>query len=308
MVLHYLLLIVLYSSYPLFAGYENHLKKALNKTPISNMKGIDYIYMINLDERPEKFEKSISQLHPYGIYPYRFSAVNGWKLPLEVINDVGVKYEPGMTPFMASTYTKDAFGFITELHEVMSVPGRSYFVHCLSRGAIGIYLSHLSVLKDAYDSKYERIWIMEDDIEVLGNPRIISDLIKKLNKLVGKKGWDILFTDKDFRNPWGQYVASVEVAQRPNFNPSHVEKLKKRKNISEDFSRVGGRYGAASMIVNRKGMKKILKFVSKYSIFIPYDLDFGLPPKIKLYSLNYDLVSQLAQAISDNGTPPPPIR
>ncbi|MFI5334690.1 MAG: hypothetical protein ACHQT8_05960 [Chlamydiales bacterium] len=31
-------------------------------------------------------------------------------------------------------------------------------------------LSHLSILQDAFDSGYETIWVMEDDIEVVRNP------------------------------------------------------------------------------------------------------------------------------------------
>ena len=70
------------------AAVADHFKKALGKSDIHRMKNIDFIYMINLDQRPEKFEKCINQLHPFGIYPYRFSAVNGWELTIEAINDV----------------------------------------------------------------------------------------------------------------------------------------------------------------------------------------------------------------------------
>src|SRR5437868_12063325 len=67
----------------IFASVDQHFKKALGKSDIHKMKNIDFIYMINLDERPEKFEKSVQQLHPFGIYPYRFSAVNGWELSMD---------------------------------------------------------------------------------------------------------------------------------------------------------------------------------------------------------------------------------
>jgi acetolactate synthase-1/2/3 large subunit len=41
-------------------------------------------------------------------------------------------------------------------------------------GAIGIALSHLSILQDAYDSGYETVWVMEDDV----------DIMQKVNKLL----------------------------------------------------------------------------------------------------------------------------
>jgi GR25 family glycosyltransferase involved in LPS biosynthesis len=288
-----------------FGGFENHVKPALNKSHIHRMRNIDFIYMINLDQRPEKRDKSLSQLRPYEIYPYRFSAVNGWELTLDTINDVGVKYEPWMQQgMMATTYVLQD-GQPVQQHEIMQVPGRTYFVHCMGRGTIGIALSHLSILKDAYDSGYETIWVMEDDIDVLHDPRILPDLIEKLDKLVGKKGWDILFTDIDFRDRVGNHIPCTAYAPRPNFTPNDPNKFARREVISPDFSRIGARYGAHSMIIRRSGMRKILNFIRQYSIFLPYDMDFVLPPNIKLYCLNYDVVSQLTHAISDNGTPPP---
>lgn len=289
-----------------FGGFEAHVKQAPNKSDIHRMRNIDFIYIINLDQRPEKLAKSLAQLNSYCIYPYRFSAVNGWELSLNTILDVGVKYEPGMQKEMlATTYVADEKGQPSPQHEIMDVHGRTYFVHCMGRGTIGIALSHLSILKDAYDSGYETIWVMEDDVDVMDDPRKIPALIDKLDKLVGKKNWDILFTDIDFRNAEGQHVPCTAYAPRPNFTPPDPSKFAKREKISSDFSSIGARYGAHSMIIRRSGMKKLLKFFNKYSIFLPYDMDFVLPPEIKLYCLNYDLISQLPRAISDNGTPPP---
>lgn len=98
-VLFFLLLVKM----PLSAGVEDHLKKAENKQCQNPLRNIDFIYMINLDQRPEKFQKSCEQLSVYGIVPYRFSAVNGWELSLSVINDIGVKYHPNMPSDMMGT-------------------------------------------------------------------------------------------------------------------------------------------------------------------------------------------------------------
>lgn len=293
--------------FSLIGTFEDHLKKALNKTNKSRMQNIDFIYLINLDQRPEKLTNSLNQLQPYGINPYRFSAVNGWDLTVEEINDIGVKYEPGMPQdILATSYIPGDHGTPIPRHEIMSSSERGYFVHCMGRGTIGIALSHLSILKDALDSGYETIWVMEDDIEVLQDPRVLPSLIKKLDKLVGKKGWDILFTDIDFKDVNGNHVACLQAdLRRPNFTPPDLEKFAKRENISSDFSRIGARYGAHSMIIRRSGMRKLLNFFRQYSIFLPYDMDYILPPNINLFTLNYDLICQLTHAISDNGTPPP---
>lgn len=287
----------------LFSGFEHHLKPVLDKSENHDLRNIDFIYIINLDERPEKLAKSLAQLHPYGIYPYRFSAINGWKLSLDTINDVGVKFEPWMQVGMMGTYFLTRDGKLTTEHEIMHVSNKTYFVHLMRPSIIGIALSHLSILKDAYDSGLQTIWVLEDDIDVIRDPRIIPHLIDKLDAIVGEDGWDILFTDIDFRNSEGKYVPCTEYAPRPNFIPKDSTKFAKREQISEDFVRIGARYGGHSMIVRRSGMEKLLNFIRQYAIFHAIDVDYILPEDIRLYSLTYDVVSQLPNALSDNFSP-----
>lgn len=285
------------------ADLEDHLRKIPSKPPGHTMRGIDYIYMINLDQRPEKWELSVSQLALYGISPFRFSAVNGWELSLETINDVGLKFSPEMEGgFMATCYPLG--GNFEPSHEIINQYGRTYFCHCLARGTIGIALSHISILKDAYDSGYETVWIMEDDIEVKQDPRILSDLIDRLDTLVGKDNWDILFTDKDQHDTHGNYNPCYWPTKRPDYITfTKTNNFHLRKTISEDFWQIGARYGAHSMIVRRSGMKKLLQFFMAHQIFLPYDLDFFLPQGIKLYAVLNDVVTNLSKALSDNGGP-----
>jgi len=285
------------------ADLEDHFKKISDKSGVHQIKNIDFIYTINLDQRPEKFQHCLDQLAPYGIVPYRFSAVNGWELSLEAINELGIKYEPS---WMTSGQWGTRYligGDSQPYHEIVEIPGNLYFSHCMSRGAIGIALSHLSVLQDAYESGYDTIWVMEDDIQVIRDPHLISDLIDYLDVIVGKEGWDILFTDPDTKNGQGNYVPCAAYAWRPNFTPSNPERFVERQEISPDFRRIGARYGAYSMIVRRSGMKKLLNFFKHYHIFLPYDMDFTQPNDIRFYTLTYDLVSTLPKALSDNGSP-----
>ncbi len=283
----------------LHAGLEQYFKKADGKTDQYKIRNIDFIYVINLDQRPEKYEHCVKQLAPYGITPYRFSAVNGWELSLETINNVGVKFQPDMQGnFWGTSYLT---GEETH-HEIIQNYGQTYFCHCMSRGAIGIVLSHLSILQDAYDSGYETIWVMEDDIEVVSDPHILSDLIDKLDTIY-KDRWDVLFTDRDTKNQNGEYVPCLAYALRPNFTPPNPQKFLSSQNISEDFRAVGARYGAYSMIVRRSGMKKILDFIKTNHIFLPYDMDNFLPPPISLVAVEKDVISTLPTALSDNGRP-----
>src|SRR5438309_6475026 len=106
--------------------------------------------------------------------------------------------------FMATSYLPG--GAFQQHQEVIRTYGRTYFGRGMERGTIGIVLSHLSVLQDAYNSGYETVWVMEDDIEVVRNPRLISGLIEQLDMKIGKGNWDILFTDQDTRDKNGNYV------------------------------------------------------------------------------------------------------
>jgi hypothetical protein len=76
------LFVPLLATFLLCADLEDHLKKVDRSASIateSSLRNIDFIYMINLDQRPEKWKLSVDQLAPYGITPCRFSAVNGWR-------------------------------------------------------------------------------------------------------------------------------------------------------------------------------------------------------------------------------------
>jgi GR25 family glycosyltransferase involved in LPS biosynthesis len=289
-------------SSPYSIHLEKHFKKPRSKSNIHKMKNIDFIYTINLDQRPEKFQHCIDELEPYGIFPYRFSGVNGWELSFESLNSLGVPYESWMDNDLWGTFYKE--DDISKLHdEILQIPLKNYYCHCMSRGAIGIVLSHLSVLQDAYDSGFETIWVMEDDIQVIRNPHLISEYIERLDQLVGKDSWDILFTDRDTKNNQGEYVPCTSFAKRPNFSPENTSRFGTRIPISDDFTKIGARYGAYSMIIQRSGMKKILDFIKTHHIFLPYDMEFFLPNDIAMYAVIDDIISFQPGSPSDNSLP-----
>ena len=300
MLLRILLVVCALSASPLSAKLEDHFKKITCCRKNHRIRNVDFIYMINLDKRPEKFASCKKLLQPYGIHPYRFSAVNGWELTLADINDVGLKYAAGMrTDIKGTYYPLDGTG---PCHEKMTVPGRTYFSHCLSRGAIGCALSHMSILHDALKKGYKTIWIMEDDIAVVQDPRKVSGLIKALDKQVDKK-WDILFTDPDtINNATGQYIPCSSYAEHPDFSPSRPSRFAKRTDISTQFRRIGARYGAYSYIVRRSGIKKIHRFIMQHKIFLPFDMEFYLPANMRIYTVRDAVVSTQRYALSDNGS------
>lgn len=282
---------------------EQFFQPADNKPRRSSIDQIDQVYMINLDQRPEKFALTANHLRSYGIDPYRFSAVNGWELPNAALNKIGVKYHSGMSReiFMGTVY-REIDGKEYQSNEYIQEEGVSYFSLGMSRGAIGIVISHLSILQDAYDSGYHTIWVMEDDVEVIEDPKQLPGLIQQLDLI--QDDWDILFTDTDTKDSQGNHVPCRAMAARVNFNMDPISTFPQRfYPISADLSRIGMRYGAYSMIIRRTGMKKILDYYKTYQIFLPYDMDFWLIPDLKMYCPNKDIVSHRAGSLSDNGSP-----
>jgi GR25 family glycosyltransferase involved in LPS biosynthesis len=283
--------------------FEPHLHSFQVDREAHRMEEIDCIYMINLDERPEKFAQAAMQLQLYGINPYRFSAVNGWKLPLSAMDEIGLKlsHESPQEEFLGSTYLEEA-GKEYIHTEFVGAKEVAYFTRYLARGAIGIVLSHLSILQHAYTQGYETIWVMEDDIEVLEDPRQIPSLLRELTQLV--PDWDIFFTDIDTKNAQGQRVPCRALAARPNVAISPLAAFfEKFYAVGNNFYRTGMRYGAYSMILRRSGIKKILDYYRAHRVFIPYDMDFWLCPDLKMFYFNRDIVSHRAGSPSDNNKP-----
>jgi len=250
----------------------DHLKKIENKTSGHSMRNIDFIYMINLDHRPEKFQKSMEKLAPYNIYPFRFPAINGRELSLEVINDIGLKYQPWMTPINALYFISTD---CPPIKEKMHVIDRTYFAF-KSLGALGCLLSHLSILVDAYNSGYETIWVLEDDIEVKKNPHILSDMIEKLDQEIGKENWDYFFTDKDYVDSQGKPVKSQGIPARPDLDTHIKNRYRKEYCFDEtvgSFRKIGARFGTHSMIIRRSGIKKMIDYFNKHRVFFPIDVE-----------------------------------
>ncbi len=167
----------------------------------------------------------------------------------------------------------------------------------MSAGIKGCLLSFLSVFSDAYHSGYETVWIMEDDIDVVEDPRQLPGLIRELDQLV--PDWDILYTDIDTKDFYGKRVPSLAIYPRPNFPPQPLDFYLRKIPVNETFQEIGMRYGCYSMIVRRSGLKKILEYFTTYRLFLPIDLDLLFVPGLKQISLTRDVVSTLPGIKSD---------
>lgn len=280
---------------------EPHLRRVSGKLHESTMPSIDFIYLINLDRRPEKYKKSINALAPYGIVPHRFSAVNGWELSSRALDELGVFYEIGTPEGPLSTVFRREGGAEFSSFEIMKEPNVSYYCHSFTRGAIGCILSHLSILQDAFESNYNVIWIMEDDIRVVEDPHRLSSLTLELSQIA--PDWDILFTDDEIKGADGGQVYCGGILPRPLVTLQPFSYYEQRVDVHPDMIRLGLRYGSHSMIISRAGIAKILTYFKKNKLFFPYDMEYCCIPDIQMYACKYDIVTNIAGGPSDLGTP-----
>lgn len=274
----------------------NHFKEAPNKENFNQIDGIDFIYVINLDKRPEKWANTALEFQKYGLKPYRFSAVNGWELSIEAVNDLGLVYRPGMTPLMSTNFV-EVEKKILQNPQFMSCYDRVYFSFGTFLGHIGCTYSHLSVLFDAFKSGYETIWLCEDDVVLQQDPHQLPVLIKELDSIVGQGGWDILFTDPD------QYVKSSGIPKRPNLDCSvayrYSKKFTDNSQIHPHFKKTSSRYGTYSMIIRRSGMVKILNYFMKEKMYNALDEELMMVPNLNKFGLTFNLVYNPPESLTN---------
>lgn len=271
-----------------YANITDYLKAGFGKAAKNqSIEGIDAIYVINLDQRPEKFQKITDQFLAYGIQPYRFSAIYGWDLSKVALYEVGMEYQKDMVMGKwASTYSSKKDGAYRELLD-QNCSGKRFVSTSVSPGAIGRFLSHLSILQNAYKQGYKTIWVLEDNVSLQDDPHQLSSYIKKLDKIVGEK-WDVLSTG--IQHPKrDEELFAIEHIWRPDIPLPNQEQLFKQINLNKDFVKIGHGIRPHSVIYRRSGIKKILDFEKKHSLFNTYENELSLIPNIKMFALKHNL-------------------
>lgn len=270
-------------------------KNVANKIQIGN---IDFIYLINLDRRPERLHRSLQQLAPYGVKPHRVSGIDGWALQQDVFDDIAMIVEPSMqydqpvqVSFQPGNYPSTPFAKVAA--------GQRCLHSQTAAGVIGCSLTHLSILEDAYLSGYERIWVLEDDFTVNGNPHDLAELIEQLNSAVGKLGWDLLYTDDD--DCYTAQSVNCHCGSRVWMRPGRpiAARLVEKTVVAENFFKIGGRTQAHSYVVQRSGMEKILSYIKQNRFFFPLDTEIPCIEGLRIYNLKTDLVHGRDRMYSD---------
>lgn len=274
-------------------SYQELIQKHLVKCQTletSRIKNIDCIFVINLDQRPEKLERVLSQLKSFNIAPNRLPAIYGWTLPNTVYEDVGLKWQPGMN-WNGSIFLRQ-----TESRPVTQpCEGSAIFYPRMSHGAVGTALSHLSVLQNAYDAHFQAVWVLEDDATIQKDPRSLSKYMEKLDQFAGCDGWDILYTDD---------VTHFEpftpgTIWRPDMPDIDFAPFYEYSAAGDDFYRIGGRCQAHSYIIRQSGIEKILDFAFHHGLYLPYDVEIAFVPEIRFFNLKHNVVYGGTLANSD---------
>lgn len=220
----------------------------------SGMNIIDCVYVINLEKRSDKWIRTKEALNKYLIYPNRVNAFNGW--------------------LMTQEEKQNLFGTYPII---------------LRGGEIGCLISHISVIRDAYQRGYECIWVCEDDIAIYESPHKLRRILTKLYSLI--PDWDVLYTDIDSKDSEGNRVPSISSLFRPDQQYHSLDYYTTTKQIHKDILEIRQRFGAYSMLISRRGIEKILNYFSNVYLWASYDVDIHYIPSIKEFSLTRDLIS-----------------
>jgi GR25 family glycosyltransferase involved in LPS biosynthesis len=244
-----------YSNRPSYSQKTDLLSllKPLEVTPQqTGIEGIDSIYCINLDVRQDKWKAMQKRLSDQGIKANRVPAINGWK---EIARE---QVKAIQKPYKAR----------------------------LNKGQVGCLLSHLSILKDAENRNFDRVLILEDDVNFIADMKNLSGYLEKISALDPE--WDLLFLD--------DWTLAKNLGGRPPENRSHSkmsEIIKKPKELlaGTNFVRTYYRQGAYAMVVSKKGARKISEYFASTPVYFAYDLEFNHIHNIKMYETDKDFVT-----------------
>jgi len=151
------ILLVLLSFSTLFIKKRERFKCA---TP----KGVNKIFVINLDRDKSRYERINQRLDMLGVEFERVSGVDGGTLDIDKLK------EDKKIIFRENSF----FGNTKKNRNSL-------------QGSIGCAFSHRKIWKIIKDQKYDKALILEDDVVI---PNNITSLIEKLEY---PEGWDIIF-------------------------------------------------------------------------------------------------------------------
>lgn len=270
---------------------ERSYKEAKHKRPFHVIAGIDYIYVINAKKDIGKFRELKKRFSKYDIVPYRFDAVDASNLTYKTLSNVGYRTGKAME-FDATEVTRDGKNTIFR-NAMIADPKAVYFHQSMTLGSIARNLDFLSVMYDAYKSKYKVAWIMQDNVQILIDPNVLTGCLVEMEEQDPK--WDILYTDLGSRDKHAPSYEDFIQPMRPDVEFEEPGFYASRRTESYmscyPAMRLGLRTGAESFLVSRAGMRKILSYYHKHRLFIPFEVEIQLIESLNSYELCREVVT-----------------
>jgi hypothetical protein len=189
------------------------LKKAKRKNKSAhNMPGIDFIYVI-ANKKCHRFNGLMRSFSRYGINPYRFTAFESKDISFNTMFRACIHGSRRYSGFEANRLIVRGGKFVLDKRKMSSAKegyvNRAMSIKCISRA-----LSHISIIKDAIDSGYEHIWIMDSGTELRRNPHDLSIYVAKANEEI--PDWTSLYTDYSERDQADQLKPLTKFYLRPD--------------------------------------------------------------------------------------------
>ena len=271
-------------------SFEDCFKKAKHKRDTHSILGVDMIYVINEHKNLRQFKQIKKDFDDYGIVPYRFNAVDPKSMSYTMLSKVGVRMINTRSDFTALRLRKGLLKPSLK-PSIMDDGEKTYFSNTMTMKKIARNLDFLSVIYDAYRSKKNCVWIMEDNVEICKDPLTLTTRLVELDK--ADPVWDVLYTDLDAKIEPGSKEDDSEIfyINRPDLTFGTIDTYVNRAQNLGNFQEIGLRTGAYSFLLSRHGMKLILDYYHKNHIFVPFAQEILLIPGIHPYGLPDPIVT-----------------
>ena len=204
------------------------------------------VYCISMEKNPEKLEKIINNISENGFPQVKiFEAVNGKELGKTIL-DPSLKLTGNTLSAVENYGNIKSMVSVFALENLINNNERRYHADLGTWGAIGCYLSHVSIWEALLkDEKNDMYLIFEDDIVFKDN------FIDKFEDRMANTppGWDILFLD----TLWNE----------------------KSEPYNDFFKIITGQFfGAHAYIINKKCVEKLLQRIFPIEIQIDAYMSF----------------------------------
>jgi len=303
--------------------FYSSLKKCKHKDDSidHSLSKIDFIYTITRkschrwDQYKFVFEK-------FGLHPYRFTSVAESDVTKKRMNNTCLHGSKSLARIKAKQL-KISNGDPVLMLKSMSSYTVGYIHANMSLKQFASCIDHISIIKDALDSGYSAIWVMDSSVQLRCDPNIMAQYVSRANFDI--PDWTTIYTDYGERTRGDEIKYVKKFYYRPDVDFLEPEKYLQRGQLDHDiypddngvrdtcgsfsagnktcleaedgltvpvvddvvFAPVGLLRGAHSYIINRKGMQIVMDYYLMHRIFIPYWQEIQTIEGMKPYCLLY---------------------